>query len=169
MELLQQRGLTAEEINASLKELETAIEKNDGTDDDYKALGRMYQIKGQKHHTFVNGKKVKHDVEPIVQKGRTLVPFRKIAEALGANVQWIAAEKKVIVTKDTTTVTIVIGQTTATIDKNGVKTTSTLDVPAKIYKNRTLVPLRFLSESLDTTVDYYPDGALVVIKTKAGK
>lgn len=169
MELLQQRGVTAEELNNSLKELETAIADNDGTDEDYTALGKMYALKGEKHKTYINGKTIAYDVEPIVENGRTLVPFRKIAEELGAEVEWIAAEKKIIVTKDTTTVTIILGQTTATIDQNGAETNRTLDVPAKIYNNRTMVPLRFLSESLDTTVDYYPEGALVVIKTKPAK
>lgn len=46
------------------------------------------------------------------------------------------------------------------------KKTTTLDVPAKLHNNRTMVPLRFVSEALKATVDYYPEGALVVINTK---
>ncbi len=169
MELLQQRNMTLAEINAALGELQTAVAANDGTADDFRALGKMHELRGEKLCTYANGKRVEYDTEPIVENERTLVPFRKIAEALGAEVQWIAAEKKIIVTKGTTSVTIILGEGTATIDKNGVKTTVTLDVSAKLYKNRTMVPLRFLAEALDTTVDYYPEGALVVIKTKAVK
>jgi len=169
MELLQQRGVSLEEINEALKELEADVAETGGTDEDYQTIGKMWAMKGQKHRTYVDGKKVEFDVEPIVEKGRTLVPFRKIAEALGAEVEWIPSEQKVIVTKDKTTITITLGQTTATIDKDGDESTPALDVPAKIFQNRTLVPLRFLSEALDTTVDYYPEGALVVIKSKSGK
>lgn len=169
MELLQQRGVTAEELEELLEEMEEDIAENCGTDDDYKALSRMYKLKGEKHKTFINGKKVKFDAKPVVEKGRTLVPFRKIAEELGANVIWIDSEKKVIVTKGNTTVILVLGQTDAIIDKDGNIKTAKLEVPAKINKNRTMVPLRFLSESLNANVDYYPEGALIVVNTKPGK
>jgi hypothetical protein len=149
--------------------MEKDIAKYCGTDDDYKALSRMYKLKGEKHKTFINGKKAKFDVKPVVEKGRTLVPFRKMAEELGANVIWIDSEKKVIVTKGKTTVILVLGQTAAIIDKDGDIKTANLEVPAKIHNNRTMVPLRFLSESLDANVDYYPEGALIVVNTRPGK
>ncbi|MGI6549348.1 MAG: stalk domain-containing protein [Syntrophomonadales bacterium] len=166
LELLQQRGVSVEELKALVEELEKEIAKNDATDEDYKALSRMYKLKGEKHKTYINGKKVKYDVEPIVENGRTLVPFRKLAEELGADVKWVDSEKKVIVTKGKTTIILVLGQITATIDENNNKKTTTLDVPAKLHNNRTMVPLRFVSEALKATVDYYPEGALVVINTK---
>jgi|GEM_PF-2180842 len=169
MELLQQRGVTVEELRDLVEEMEKDIAANDATDEDYKALSKMYKLKGEKHKTYVNGKKVKYDVEPIVVNGRTLVPFRKLAEELGADVKWVESEKKVIVTKGKTTVILVLGQTNAIIGIDDDKTTVALDVPARLYNNRTMVPLRFLSESLNAAVDYYPEGALVVIKTKPGK
>ncbi len=48
---------------------------------------------------WVEGRKLAPDVPPIVQKGRTLVSVRVIAEALGAEVQWDAKERKVVVTR----------------------------------------------------------------------
>ena len=111
MELLQQRGVSAEELKELVKAMEKEIAANDGTDEDYRALSRMCKLKGERHKTYVNGRKVKYDVEPVVVKGRTLVPFRKIAEELGADVKWVDAEKKVIVTKGKTTIILVLGQT----------------------------------------------------------
>lgn len=45
----------------------------------------------------VNGRKVELDVAPIIVKGRTFVPVRFVSENLGASVEWIAKEEKIIV------------------------------------------------------------------------
>jgi len=45
----------------------------------------------------VNGRKVQLDVAPIIVKGRTFVPVRFVSENLGASVEWIAEEEKIIV------------------------------------------------------------------------
>ncbi len=44
----------------------------------------------------VNGREVKPDVSPQLIKGRTMVPVRWVAEALGARVDWNAEENKVL-------------------------------------------------------------------------
>lgn len=165
LELLQQRGVTLEELKELIKELEKEIAKDKGSDDDYKVLSRMYRLKGEKYKTYINGKKVDFDVTPIVVNGRTLVPFRKIAEELGADVKWVGGEKKVIVTKGKSTIILLLGDNTATVLIGGKKTKVKLDAPALLHNNRTMVPIRFLSESLGADVDYYSEGALVVIKT----
>lgn len=46
----------------------------------------------------VNGKEVKSDVPPQVINGRTLVPARPLAEALGAKVEWDDANRSVVIT-----------------------------------------------------------------------
>ena len=120
----------------------------------------MYQKKGIKYSNFIDGKKIDYDVPPILFQQRTLVPFRKIAEALGAQVNWSAQDRKVIVIKGDITIEIVVDNKTAKVNNTEI----TLDVPAKVYQNRTLVPLRFLAEALNTRVNYYPEGALIVIQ-----
>ena len=47
----------------------------------------------------VNGKEVKLDSPAFIEKGRTYTPVRFISEELGASVEWIQAERKVIITK----------------------------------------------------------------------
>lgn len=161
MELLQTRGLTEDEINDAVDLMEDTITSDvDCDDDDYKLLGKMHQLKGKKYATYINGQETEFDVPPMLQEGRTLVPFRKIAESLGAEVSWNAEERIVVVTKGDITVELKIDEKTALV--NGTEVT--LDVPAQVYKNRTMIPLRFLAEALDTTVDYYPEGSMIVIK-----
>lgn len=170
MEKLEDRGLAEDvlknlkesiaELEDAIAELENAIAE-DSDADNYKALAKMKALKGKKYETYIDGKKVDYaDAEPIVEKSRTLVPFRKLAEILGADVAWNQEKREITVTKDAKTVVITIDKNTATIDGKTV----TLDTSAKIYKNRTLVPLRFLAEAFDTTVDFYPEGALISIK-----
>lgn len=91
----------------------------------------------------LNGKKLAFDVAPIIENGRTLVPVRALFEALGAKVSWDAKTQTVTATKAKTKVTLKVGA--RAVHKNNSPVT--LDVPAKIVKGRTLVPLRFAGEA----------------------
>jgi hypothetical protein len=48
-------------------------------------------------HLIVNGKEITPDVPPQVINGRTMVPARHIAEALGANVNWDESSRSVYI------------------------------------------------------------------------
>ncbi|WP_422879851.1 copper amine oxidase N-terminal domain-containing protein [Neomoorella humiferrea] len=94
-----------------------------------------------------------------VEQGRTLVPLRAIFEALGADVNWDAATQTVTGTKGATIVKLTIGSTIAYVSGQAVP----LDVPGKILNGRTLVPLRFISESLGAEVVY--DNSRITIRS----
>ncbi|MFZ5645828.1 MAG: copper amine oxidase N-terminal domain-containing protein [Bacillota bacterium] len=49
----------------------------------------------------VNGKQLQPDVAPQVIDGRTMVPIRFVAEALGAKVSWDENNNAVVITTDT--------------------------------------------------------------------
>lgn len=107
----------------------------------------------------VNGAPVIFDQLPIICQGRAMVPMRAIFQALGAEVDWEVGQQKVTATKDETTIIVKIGETQATVN-GGEKT---LDVPAQIINNRTLVPVRFISESLGADVDWVIKSQTVMI------
>jgi competence protein ComEC len=113
---------------------------------------------------LLDGVQLSFDVPPVIEQGRTLVPLRGIFEALGANVQWDSATRTVTATRGQTTIRLTIGLKTA--HKNSVPVT--LDVPAKIVSGRTLVPLRFVSESLDCRVDWDAKTQTVTITSASG-
>ena len=48
---------------------------------------------------LMDGEKIIFDTAPILEDGRTLVPFRKIFETLGYEVSWDGDERKVKATK----------------------------------------------------------------------
>ncbi|MBS3984021.1 MAG: copper amine oxidase N-terminal domain-containing protein [Selenomonadales bacterium] len=84
------------------------------------------------------------EVPPRIVQGRTVVPVRFVAEALGATVTWQEATQSVTVTYGATAVHLTIGSTIATVNGNRVS----LDVAPFVERGRTLVPLRFLAETL---------------------
>ncbi|MDZ4042371.1 MAG: ABC transporter substrate-binding protein [Eubacteriales bacterium] len=98
----------------------------------------------------VDGQRLALDVPPVVDGGRTLVPLRAIFEALGAEVSWDEGTRKATGKKGTTTVELVIGRNTAHVNGKPVN----LDVPGQVVKGRTMVPLRFIGESLGAKVDW---------------
>ncbi len=124
-----------------------------------KVIAQLAGVSLETIKVFVNEKRVRFAVQPIIQNNRTLVPIREVSEALGAEVKWNQATKTVTLLKDDITVTLIIGQSRAT--RNGQ--TITLDVPAQVIGGRTLLPLRFISEAFGATVDWNQANRVVTI------
>lgn len=94
-------------------------------------------------------------VDPVIENGRTLVPLRQIANALGYRVQWDAPNQKITLLghnlqEEDVTLIMKIGNNQATVNSQ----TITLDVPPKIINNSTMVPIRFISEAMGYFVKY---------------
>ncbi|MEW6573432.1 MAG: stalk domain-containing protein [Bacillota bacterium] len=112
----------------------------------------------------IDGERLSCDVPPVIEQGRTLVPLRAIFEALGAAVDWDGTTRTVTGRKRTTTVKLVVGQKTAYVNGKAVA----LDVPARIISGRTMVPLRFIGESLGAKVDWDGTKRTVIVVTGSG-
>ncbi len=98
---------------------------------------------------------------PMQIKGSTLVPMRGIFEALGATVKFDKASQTVYGQKGATAIILPVGALTATV--NGQP--QTLPVSAELIHGTTLVPLRFISESLGASVAWNPALSTVTIQT----
>ena len=88
-----------------------------------------------------NGLPYTIEAAPFVESGRTLVPLRFIAQAMGADVDWIRATRTVLIYKEGTHLQL-------TID---VPLPDDMGMPL-IVAGRTFVPLRYVSEMLGATV-----------------
>lgn len=97
---------------------------------------------------FVNQEEVLFDQPPVLENDRTLVPVRAIFEALDTTVTWNEDTKEVTAEKNGTNILLTIDSSTAYVNGKDY----TLDVPPRIIGDRTLVPLRFISDSLDCHV-----------------
>jgi len=107
---------------------------------------------------IVNSSTVYFDVPPITLNGRTLVPLRAIFQALNADVRWDEATQTITATKDDTKIVLVIG---GKAYLNGVQVA--IEAPALIINGRTMVPLRFVSESLGCKVRFDPVAQIITI------
>lgn len=95
----------------------------------------------------------------VIEKGRTLLPLRSIFEALGATVDWNQETKSIKAKNENITIEL-------TLDSKNVKVnglTKTLDVPAKLVVNKTMVPVRFVSESLGAEVSWDQENRIALI------
>ncbi len=110
-------------------------------------------------NAIVNDKTVKLDAAPKIVNGRTLVPIRFVAESFGATVTWDPIFKLVIITLDKNQIFLQIGTTFASV--NGKKVT--LDAAPMISGGYTLVPIRFISESLGADVQWEPNTQTITI------
>ncbi len=112
--------------------------------------GGMRRGQNQEITVFVNGARVNFPVAPVTRNDTTLVGFRAILEALGANVTWDDAAQTAAAEKDGTTITMTIGSTTATVNGQAVEM---LAAP-ELVSDSTLIPVRFISENMGMTVDW---------------
>lgn len=99
---------------------------------------------------YINGEKQPFSSKAIVENGNTLVPLRGIFEELGATVYWNPETQTIDAKKGNINVWLKIGSKRTKV--NGV--VYYISAPAKVKNGSTLVPLRFISESLGATVDW---------------
>lgn len=154
----QQPGDTQEErAGAYIKQVERRLALEPGAQPLYDALAlaQAYTRHAGSIQVYVRGQRVDFDVQPVIVGGRTLVPIRYVVERLGGQVGWNQERLTVTVTLGQTRVEVVQDSTAARVNGRPV----TLDVAATIIDGRTMVPLRFVSESLNQQVDYHPGSA----------
>ena len=94
----------------------------------------------------INGvdSKIKMDVAPYIRDGRTMLPIRYVAEALGFDVEWIRSTRTVVLKNNSTRVEIPVD--TNKIIVNGTVYTS--DVKPQIKNNRTMLPIANIARAL---------------------
>jgi hypothetical protein len=102
--------------------------------------------------------------KPIIVEGRTLVPIRAIIEAFGGSISWDATAKKVTIRLNNNTLELWIGQSIASL--NGLAMSidpSNPKVVPMIINGRTMLPLRFVAESLGIDVQYDDKAKMITL------
>lgn len=119
---------------------------------------------------YIDGKELDADFPPYIVKGRTFVPIREITESLGAQVDWdgktssvdISLSDKVIKLRIDSSVCYVNGEKIK-LEKNTIPKLTTFYEPRE--EQKTMVPLRFISETLGYNVDFIDEANKVTIDT----
>lgn len=146
--------------NGTLDEYEPRLEMSD-IEDVYEIIN---QAKFEKNSDiikiYVNGKELKTDSYPVIKNGTTMVPMRDIFEALNSNVRWDATTKSVTATKNNKAIKLTVNSSNAEV--NG-KLKILNEEPYINEKNATMVPLRFISESLGAEVKWNGQNKTITI------
>ncbi len=120
----------------------------------------------------IDGEELNLDVAPQIIDGRVMVPIRGVLENLGALVKWDDETQTVSARKSSKTISLEIGSNDVTLDKgetndDGSAKTETIqtDVAAQLVSDKTLVPLRVISEAMGYSVDWNDETYTVSITT----
>ena len=121
------------------------------------------ELEAQKSAPYVcvNNTILGFETPPVTEADRTLVPMRFLFEQLGADVTWDEATETATAVKADTTINFAINNTTATV--NGAE--AVMDVPARLVGDKTMVPLRFLSEEMGYNVEWDEETRMATVIT----
>ena len=128
-----------------------------------KEVSSVYGDKSEIHMVY-NDKVVKYDdVKPVNTDGRVMIPFRAALENMGASVDYDDSIRLVTAKKGDTTIKFTLMDDTIYVDDNGSESTVKMDTPMIIVDDRTLVPIRFMSNAFGMQVGWDGNTETVVI------
>jgi len=99
---------------------------------------------------YINGEYIESEIAPMIVNDRTMVPARIVFEQLDADVEWMEKTRQVVITGDDVTIVFKIGSDTAKVNNK----TKKLDCAPIIVSDRTMIPIRFVSEALGCKVEW---------------
>jgi hypothetical protein len=108
----------------------------------------------------LNGEVIKLEKQTVSMDNTTLVPLRGIFEAMGTRVEWFETTKTILAFRGSTTITMMVGSKQAWV--NGVELK--LEQAPRIMDGSTMVPIRFIAESLGSQVDWDAGTETVIIR-----
>lgn len=123
-----------------------------------------------KHHAYaakevkieIDGKEmVPKDMPAVIIDGRTMLPMRQIAQELGCEVNWNEAAKQIYVMRGSDIIVFTVDSKTGY--ENGKE--FTMDVPATIVNDRTMLPVRALADALHLNMKWDDPNRIVSIQS----
>ena len=134
-----------------------------GTQDTPKTF--LDTLRGTKADTIrlvINDKLIETDQPPLIVNGRVLVPVRALCEALGAKVGWNGQLHKTVVSMGGQFIVLTVGDMTAYVNDAPVG----MDTAPAMAGDRVLIPVRFVSETFNTAVEWLDGERIVAVTSK---
>jgi peptidyl-prolyl cis-trans isomerase B (cyclophilin B) len=105
-----------------------------------------------------NGEEIEIDpgqgTKPVLNEdGRTLIPIRAFIESIGGIVGWNPEKREILLSLNHKTISLLLDKTDAYVNGELFQ----MDTKPVIINNRTMVPLRFVSENLGFEVLWIPE------------
>ncbi len=117
----------------------------------------------------VNGREFEIDpgrgTVPVIVNDRTLIPVRAIIETMGGTVGWDEVTQTAILAYSEDEIRLTLNSTTAYLNNEA----QTLDVAPTSINGRTMLPIRFISESFQFNVDWKSDEQMITITKNIDK
>ncbi len=157
----------ANEFAQSIEDCATPTCPPDEEEDDCVRILK-YQV-GNTMYWVDDGEKGPMEAAPVINQSRMFLLIRYVAEEMGATVDYVAAEKKIIITTtDHNVIEIWIGKPTAAVNGQPVQIDpNNPSVVGYVVNGRTLLPMRFVAENLGATgpndIKWFSDTSTVVL------
>lgn len=129
--------------------------------------GEEHDYYGSTYKLMINGEYIETSVEPLLFNDYALVPIREVCESMGATVKYVNSSKKIYITFDNTYLHLQIGNNKAYLNSDEIEipgsvTPMLISLAGEAYA-KTMVPIRFVSESLGLKVDFDGDNGIIKI------
>ncbi|WP_240416481.1 copper amine oxidase N-terminal domain-containing protein [Paenibacillus periandrae] len=108
------------------------------------------------------GMEIPFEVAPVLESGSVLVPFRSVFEAFGLTVTWEQTSRRVVGSNDAVKIEMYIGKKNVSVNNEK----KDLEMEPRIIDGITMIPLRFVSESMGKNVSWDPSTDTVTIKNR---
>jgi len=123
--------------------------------------GKTEHYNAENVYLYVNGSRIENLPMPaIIFEGTTLVPAREVFEPMGADVEWEEETHQVTIKYKEHTIVITINSETAQVDDK----TEALLIPARIINRKTMIPARFIAQSIGMKVEWDSDTRIINIR-----
>lgn len=133
------------------------------------SIGRtQFQVK--KAGVLVNNRTLKTEFSPYIKQGRTFVPIREITENLGADVKWNNRDKSIKISLNGDVIDMKINSPNVRVNGKKISLDNAQAPQLALYSSprketKTMVPLRFISETFGYDVDWNNDKVRAEIST----
>lgn len=122
----------------------------------------------------VNEETLKTEFAPYIKEGRTFVPIREITEKLGADVKWDGKDESIKITLNGDVINMQIDNPNVTVNDKEITLDKAQAPQLALYnkprrETKTMVPLRFISETFGYNVDWNNDKVRAEISTVSAK
>ena len=122
----------------------------------------------QNENIIVNGEQV--SINSIMENDRLMVPINSIFEKLGAEVKWDKEKAEVLIEDNYTLVELFIGKDSALVykkyDFSGMPLNAALEAAPMVIDDVVYVPLRFVAENINASVEWDNERNEALIKSK---
>lgn len=112
--------------------------------------GEMVNIRVKSFDVAFDNTRIAFDVQPRVQHGMPLAPFRQIFEHTGGEVKWYGKSQTVRAVNSTHEIQFRIGHSTARVNNQTIK----MDAKPFVEHGRAIVPLSFVRDAMDVKVNF---------------